>query len=194
MCCPSQNVLWISIIAKIAIIKVKTRKIITTTMAKKKRSAAKTKKGKKTVKTGKKKTVKKVKKTVRKIVKKSVKKAPKKIKKIVKKPAAKKSPKKIVKKPTGKKSPAQSKIKLVGAKPIGEVTHFYNNIGVAIVKFNQNVPVGVTVRFEGATTNFTVLIASMQFNHAPIQTAKKGQQVGIKVPDRTRENDLVFLV
>ncbi len=78
-------------------------------------------------------------------------------------------------------------------KPIGVVTHFYGNIGVAIVKFKTTVKTGAALRFSGATTDFTETVQSMQFNHAPVASAKKGQQVGIKVKKRVREGDDVYL-
>jgi putative protease len=78
-------------------------------------------------------------------------------------------------------------------KPIGEVTHYYGNIEVAIVKFSKPVKVGITVRFKGATTDFTQTIDSMQFEHEQIKEAKKGQQVGIKVKDTVHEGNEVYL-
>jgi putative protease len=77
-------------------------------------------------------------------------------------------------------------------KPIGTVTHFYGKLGVAIVKFNKVVPVGVKVRFKGATTDFEEAINSMQYDHKPIESAKKGQEVGIKVDGKVREGDEVY--
>ena len=78
-------------------------------------------------------------------------------------------------------------------KPIGVVTHFYGKLGVAIVKFKQSVDVGARVKFKGATTDFEEAINSMQFEHQPIESAKKGQEVGIKVGGKVREGDEVFL-
>jgi acyl dehydratase len=77
-------------------------------------------------------------------------------------------------------------------KPIGVVTHYYSNLEVAIVKFSKPVAVGDTVRFKGTTTDFTEKIASMQYDHTPIESAKKGQEVGIKVGEKVREGDEVF--
>ncbi len=77
-------------------------------------------------------------------------------------------------------------------KPIGEVTHFYGHLGVAIVKFKKNVDVGARVKFKGATTDFEEAIKSMQYDHKAIESAKKGQEVGIKVLGKVREGDLVF--
>ena len=81
-----------------------------------------------------------------------------------------------------------------GKKPIGHVTHFYGGIGVAIVKFNKPVEVGAEVHFMGPHTDFTQKIDSMQFDHKEIESAKKGQEVGIKVAEKVRETDEVFEV
>ena len=77
-------------------------------------------------------------------------------------------------------------------KPIGEVTHYYGGLGVAIVKFSRNVEVGETIQFKGASTDFAQKIDSMQFDHKDIQSAKKGQEVGIKTKEKVREKDQVL--
>ena len=79
-------------------------------------------------------------------------------------------------------------------KPIGEVTHFYINIDVAVVKFNEAVSVGDTVHFKGATTDFTQEVKSMQFDHKEVDKAEKGKDVGLKVDERVRVGDEVFPV
>lgn len=107
---------------------------------------------------------------------------------------AKKTVKKIVKKTQSvKKSKAPVlKIKLKVEKPIGIVTHFYNGIKVAIVKFSKPVKSGSEIRFEGATTDFSQKVASMQYDHKDIAVAPKGKQVGLKVSKRVREGDKVY--
>jgi len=77
-------------------------------------------------------------------------------------------------------------------KPIGEVTHYFKNIEVAIVKFNKSVSVEDKVQFKGATTDFTHKIASIELDHEEVSEAKKGQEVGIKVGERVRVGDKVF--
>ncbi len=77
-------------------------------------------------------------------------------------------------------------------KQIGEVTHFYSGISVAIVKFREPVKVGDNVQFFGATTDFKEAIKSMQYDHKDISDAKKGQEVGIKVEGKVREGDEVY--
>lgn len=77
-------------------------------------------------------------------------------------------------------------------KPIGKVTHYYGHLEVAIVKFNKTVKTGTKLHFKGVTTDFKEAANSIQYDHKPIEAAKKGQEVGIKVGDKVREGDLVF--
>lgn len=77
-------------------------------------------------------------------------------------------------------------------KPIGEITHYYGGIGVAIIKFNKTIKTGETVRFKGHQTDFTQNIESIQFDHKDIDSAKKGQEVGVKVNEKVREGDKVY--
>jgi len=94
-----------------------------------------------------------------------------------------------------KAAPKKRVVKKIKApKPIGKVTHFYNQINVAIVKFNKNVKVGVELHYRGATTDFKETVKSMQFDHEAVAVAKKNKQIGIKVKKRVRDGDLVFEV
>ena len=77
-------------------------------------------------------------------------------------------------------------------KPIGEVSHYYGHLGVAIVKFKETVKIGETLRFKGAHTDFTQTIESMQYDHKDIDSAKNGLEVGIKVNEKVREGDEVY--
>jgi putative protease len=52
--------------------------------------------------------------------------------------------------------------------------------------------VGDTISIEGHTSNFTQKVDSIQMDHGPVQTAKKGDEVGIKVKERVRKHDLVY--
>ena len=79
-------------------------------------------------------------------------------------------------------------------KPIGAVTHYYGGIGVAIIKFNKEVQAGTAVQFRGSTTSFTQTLDSMQFDHKDVKSAPKAKEIGIKVNEKVREGDKVFLV
>lgn len=78
-------------------------------------------------------------------------------------------------------------------KPIGEVTHYYGGLGVAIIKFKKAIKEGERLHFKGATTDFEETASSMQYDHKEIKEAKKGQEVGIKVKEKVREGDEVYL-
>ena len=78
-------------------------------------------------------------------------------------------------------------------KPVGEITHFYDKIGVAIIKCATPLSVGNTLHFKGHTTDFIQTISSMQYDHKDIEKAKKGQEIGVKVDEKVREGDVVYL-
>lgn len=76
---------------------------------------------------------------------------------------------------------------------VGEVTHVYSKIGVAIVKFSKVVSVGEMLHFKGHGDDFSQVIDSMQINHQQVEKVKKGDEAGIKVGDKVHEGDLVYL-
>jgi len=77
---------------------------------------------------------------------------------------------------------------------IGEITHFFSKISVAVVELNEPLSVGDKIRIQGPTTDFEQTVQSMQIEHENVQTAKKGQSIGLKVNDRVREKDTVYKV
>ncbi|MHA2140298.1 MAG: translation elongation factor-like protein [Candidatus Thorarchaeota archaeon] len=79
-------------------------------------------------------------------------------------------------------------------KQIGVVTRYFHKIGVAAIMLEDSLTVGSKVSIEGSTTNFEQEVSSMQVNREDIQEGKKGQEIAIKVKDRVRENDVVYLM
>lgn len=75
---------------------------------------------------------------------------------------------------------------------IGEVTHFYNRIGVAVVDLTGSIEVGDQVHFFGRSTDFRQQVQSMQIEHEPISEAGRGQEVAIKVERRVRNHDKIY--
>ncbi len=80
------------------------------------------------------------------------------------------------------------------AKEIGKVFRYFGNIGVAAIELNDSLKVGDKIKVKGATTDFETTVESIQVNNESIQEAKAGDKVGIKVPEKARPNDKVFLV
>ena len=75
---------------------------------------------------------------------------------------------------------------------IGEVTHFYNRIGVAVVNLTGSIEVGDQIHFFGRSTDFRQQVQSMQIEHEPISEAGRGQEVAIKVERRVRNHDKIY--
>lgn len=77
---------------------------------------------------------------------------------------------------------------------IGVITHYYGGLGVAAIKLSKTLNVGDKIKVKGATTEFKQTINSMQIDSKEVKSAKKGDEIGIKVKDRVRKNDKVFKV
>ena len=83
---------------------------------------------------------------------------------------------------------------MVEKKPVGLVSHYYTNIGVAVIDLNDSLAVGDKISIEGASTNFTQAVDSMQIEHKDVKEAKSGDSIGLKVAERVREGDKVYKV
>ncbi|MBM3298219.1 MAG: hypothetical protein FJY83_11565, partial [Candidatus Aminicenantes bacterium] len=58
---------------------------------------------------------------------------------------------------------------------IGRITHYFSKIGVGVLEITQGeLKVGDTIHIKGHTTDFFQKVESMQVEHAPVQSAKKG--------------------
>ena len=79
-------------------------------------------------------------------------------------------------------------------KLIGKVSHYFGKISVAGIQLSEPLKVGDKISIEGATTKFEEIIESMQIDNAKVTQAKAGDNIGIKVKEKTRVGDDVFLV
>jgi putative protease len=86
----------------------------------------------------------------------------------------------------------ERRIAMTNGERIGEVTHYYNKISVAVVKLSQDLKVGDSVHFLGRHTDFQQEITSMQIEHQPLTEVKAGDEVALKVKQRVRRGDTVF--
>jgi GTPase len=78
---------------------------------------------------------------------------------------------------------------------IGRITHYFSKINVGVIELSKGtLQVGDTVHIKGHTSDFYQKVESMQVEHAPVDSVKPGEQVGIKVESPVRENDAVFKV
>ena len=83
---------------------------------------------------------------------------------------------------------------MVEKKLVGKVSHYYTKIGVAVVELEDSLKIGDKISIEGTTTNFEQIVDSMQIEHQPVEEAKAGDSIGLKVIDRVREGDQVYKI
>ena len=79
-------------------------------------------------------------------------------------------------------------------KGIGVVSTYFSHVGVAAIKLSGKLAVGDTIHIAGHTTDFEQKVKSMQIENREISQAKKGGHIGIKVNEKVRPHDKVFLV
>ncbi len=78
---------------------------------------------------------------------------------------------------------------------VGKITHYFSKINVGVLELTKGeIHIGDTIHIKGHTTDFYQKVQSMQVEHAPVDSAQKGDEVGLKVESSVREGDLVFKV
>ncbi|MBA2850932.1 putative protease [Methanococcus maripaludis] len=78
---------------------------------------------------------------------------------------------------------------------VGKVVNYFKKVGVAEITLIDDLKVGDSVLIIGPTTGcIEEKIESMQVEGENITTAKKGQNVGIKLENLVRENDKVYIL
>lgn len=77
-------------------------------------------------------------------------------------------------------------------KQIGTVSNYFDHVKVAAIKLAGPLKIGDTVEFKGGETDFEQKVASMQIQREPVKTAKKGDEIGIKVKEKVRKGYKVY--
>lgn len=121
---------------------------------------------------------------------------------VLKKKKAAVAKKRPLKKKTVRRKPLKTKKRLRKSAPpvlkkpkegiIGIVTHYFPKVRAAVIKLKAPLAAGDTIKIKGHTTDFTQKITSMQIDHVPLNSAKKGQEIGLLVNSRVRQNDAVY--
>jgi putative protease len=76
---------------------------------------------------------------------------------------------------------------------VGKIKHYFDKIAVAAMVLEKPLKVGDTVKITGHGKELLQKIESLQIEHEPVISAKKGQDVAFKVTQPVKENDLVEL-
>ena len=80
-------------------------------------------------------------------------------------------------------------------KEIGYVSKFFGRISVAAIEITAlELNVGDTIRIKGHTTDQKMEVISIQIEHKTVETAKKGDSIGIKVTEKARRKDKVYKI
>lgn len=78
---------------------------------------------------------------------------------------------------------------------VGVVVTYFAKPNVAAVEVTQGgIKNGDLLRYKGHTTDFTEEVTSMEIDRQPIEEAKVGDTIGLKVKERVREKDKVYKV
>jgi putative protease len=78
---------------------------------------------------------------------------------------------------------------------IGVVTHYFGKAGVVALEITEGeLHPGDTIHIKGHTSDFTQVVDSMQIERQPVEIARKGDSIGVKVSEQARVNDDVFKV
>ncbi len=104
---------------------------------------------------------------------------------------------KIIKKKTVKKTGVSKKIskaKPAKTKIIGTITHYFPKVRAAVVKLKAPLSVGDNIKIKGHSTDITQTADSIQIDRTAINSAKKGQEIGLLVNSRVRQGDIVYKI
>lgn len=76
---------------------------------------------------------------------------------------------------------------------VGNISHYFDKIGVAVVEVLATIKVGDKIKITGHEESEQE-IASMQVEHENVKEAKKGESVGLKVDQPVKKGDEVFRI
>ena len=79
-------------------------------------------------------------------------------------------------------------------KEIGKVIHYFDKAMVAVIRLTDGLKVGETVKFVHGESEFSQPVESMEIEHKKIQSAKKGDEVAVKVEQKAKEGTKVYKV
>ena len=79
-------------------------------------------------------------------------------------------------------------------KEIGRVSHYFGKPQVAAIVLTDDLKIGDTISIQGHTTDFEMVVESIHIEDDSLTEAKAGDNVGIKVPEKVREHDVVYKI
>jgi putative protease len=77
---------------------------------------------------------------------------------------------------------------------IGTVSDFFARPVVAAIELTAALKLGDKIHIKGHTTDLELNVQSMQIDNAPVEEAKAGDSVGVKIAERVRKGDTVYKI
>ena len=77
---------------------------------------------------------------------------------------------------------------------VGVVKDYFAKIGVAGIDVEETIRVGDKIRIAGHTTDLELVVDSMEIEGQQVEEATAGAKIGIKVDERCRDKDIVYLI
>jgi len=83
--------------------------------------------------------------------------------------------------------------KIMKEQEIGYISKYFGQISVAAIEITAGkLSVGDKIHIKGHTTDMNVEVGSIQIEHDAVDSAKKGDSIGLKVTGKARRKDKVF--
>jgi putative protease len=80
----------------------------------------------------------------------------------------------------------------VNRKLVGRVANYFSKLGVAVIELTDELKTDDEIVIEGPSTSIRQKAFSMQIERKPVESAKGGQSIGLKVNEKVRPKDLVY--
>lgn len=77
-------------------------------------------------------------------------------------------------------------------KEIGEVTNYFKQVKAAAIKLTAPLKIGDKIKIKGGEREFEMTVDSMQIDREEIVEAKKGDEIGVLVPEDVHKGYKVF--
>jgi U32 family peptidase len=78
---------------------------------------------------------------------------------------------------------------------VGKVVHYFDKVNVAAIKLVSELKIGDKISIIGNTTGIiNSKIDSIEIKNKKVEKAEKGNEIGIKVLEKVRKNDEVYLI
>jgi len=77
---------------------------------------------------------------------------------------------------------------------IGQITHFYNGISVAVLSLTDTLGLGDKIHIFGHNTDFIQNVTSMEIDHKKVDSVGPGDEVALKVSEPVRKGDAIYKI